>query len=158
MMVEWGKVSMRASSNNKLIVVAVAVLLLCVCVAAGQGWHCGRAAQTIMSMCDSCYASLDKRGSSKSSYTPAKPFLHKRNAAHFLRSATRVLHTPSLGGDSTLYSVERRSGHRGFVSECCNASCEPREMILYCCEERQRSGRFSQTPESITRSRPSTKQ
>nr|XP_054775157.1 uncharacterized protein LOC129283344 [Lytechinus pictus] len=140
-MVEWGKVSLRSSSTNKLLGVAVAVLLLCVCVAAGQSWHCGRAAQTIMGMCNSCYASHDKRSTSKSSYTPAKPFLHKRNAVHFLKSATREIENRPSIGDTAVMSVERRSsrssGHRGFIHECCNKFCDPGEMILYCCERRQ---------------------
>ena len=84
-MVEWGKVSMRSSynnnNNNKLIAVAATVLLLCVCVAAGQGWYCGRAANTLMHMCDSCYASLDKRSTSKSTYTPASKFDSTENTA-----------------------------------------------------------------------------
>ncbi|XP_001175486.2 uncharacterized protein LOC115925142 [Strongylocentrotus purpuratus] len=139
MMVEWGKVSIRSSSNNKLLGVAVAVLLLCVCVAAGQSWHCGRAAQTIMGMCNSCYASHDKRSISKPSYTPAKPFLHKRNAVHFLRTTKREIESrPSMGDTAIEVAVERRStGNRGFIHECCNKFCDPGEMVLYCCEKRQ---------------------
>ncbi|XP_071824770.1 uncharacterized protein [Apostichopus japonicus] len=102
-------------------------------VAAEGSWYCGSAPETVRAICDGCYAGgihtrAFKRSSSDIISLYKDPFLKKSNALNFLLPRS---HTPS----SLIKRGIRRSG---FIGECCEKNCEIREMVFYCCAEKQR--------------------
>ena len=49
-----------------------------------------------------------------------EPFVERKNAMDFFKRGTV------------------RGAHRGFIDECCVRQCDFNEMMMYCCEAKQR--------------------
>ncbi|XP_038074081.1 bombyxin A-5-like [Patiria miniata] len=96
------------------------VLLACF-VYVNANWFCSDVYSTMNSLCDGCYAGYDKRTNTISRTTDNEPFVERKTAVDFLKRGTA-----------------RGSTRRGIVDECCHRPCSVNEMMLYCCEQKQR--------------------
>ncbi|XP_022079235.1 bombyxin C-1-like [Acanthaster planci] len=95
------------------------VALACFVYVSADSWYCSDVYSTVQSLCDSCYAGFDKRTNSITRPIE-EPFVERKNAVDFFKRGTA------------------RGTRRGIVDECCHRQCAVSEMMLYCCEQKQR--------------------
>ncbi|XP_072016546.1 uncharacterized protein [Amphiura filiformis] len=123
----------RLRIGPRYLFLSVVLAAFCCCYVGAQRherWYCTPVFSMLQSMCGSCYAGIDKR-SDNVDRTPQQSldaFIQKEVAYSFIKRTS--------SGNSFLR--DSRSQHRGLIDECCTSQCEAGEMILYCCQERQR--------------------
>ncbi|XP_033629354.1 uncharacterized protein LOC117291630 [Asterias rubens] len=97
-------------------------IVFCLCfwyASANNSWYCSDVYSTLQSLCDSCYAGYAKRSDQQTK--TIDPFMDRKTAVDFFKRGT------SRGG-----------ARGGIIDECCLKRCTTNELMLYCCEEKQR--------------------